>query len=65
MNEWKRCSGELPDHSCDVLGYSPRWDGCQVIYHWLGRWYDACYKHPLDSPTHWMELPELPTEEAA
>lgn len=69
MSEWIKCSEQMPESSEDVTVFS-RSKGVINGYYfgWTGEsrnWYAACgeYEGQIeDDVTHWMPLPEPPTE---
>ncbi|ELZ3650028.1 DUF551 domain-containing protein [Salmonella enterica] len=67
MSGWIKCSERMPDDMSDVLVT----DGSDIGFMWWagvarsgGRWdsWDKRYALDSDEITHWMPLPEPPTE---
>lgn len=60
--EWISCEKEMPEHGEAVLGYHPDW-GIRVVY---AQPINKEWPMPIgfieDSATHWMPLPEPPSE---
>lgn len=61
MSEWIKCSDQMPDLCSDVIVS----DGCDIGVMWFGsNGWDSW--HPGNSVpnhvTHWMPLPEPPTD---
>ncbi|ECC9987772.1 DUF551 domain-containing protein [Salmonella enterica] len=62
MSKWIKCSDRMPDDMSDVLVT----DGIDVGFMWCAgdEWdsWDKRYALDSDDITHWMPLPEPPTE---
>lgn len=60
MNEWIKCSVELPDSDQTVLVFHKEEDpDVWIGYHDGKHW--RCAEGPRCAASHWMPLPEPPT----
>lgn len=59
---WILVKDKKPKYDSNFLGYFD--DGkMEVIYHWAASW-ESMFKHVQDNKlTHWMPLPEPPSED--
>ena len=57
---WNDCTKEWPDDEEQVLTYDARDDGYAIAHVDAGLWYESYTGSEIDTPTHWMPLPEGP-----
>ena len=77
MSKWIRTEDEKPESGKPVIACWSGWpgwgyDGAMDFCCWFdgtdghdrGKGWERCHDHaghPIDQPTHWMELPDAPT----
>lgn len=64
MSEWISVRDRLPDHACKVLVCARESSGYRhvTVSQFTGNYFQMTGRRSYWKVTHWMELPEPPTE---
>lgn len=62
MSEWIKCEEQLPQQNEEVLVFGESWGTVVAFLNHHGNWDDGDFYADISGITHWMPLPEPPTD---